>query len=302
MSKNLYAVLGGTGFLGRRIAKRLLRDGYRVRVVARRPQNGGELLQEDRATAVKANILRPDTVHAALDGASGVVNAVSLYRETRDLTFEKIHCEGASQLATAAAHAGVDRFIQISGIGANPGASDDYIRARGRGEAAVPNAFPSSVIVRPSVMFGRGDAFLTAILSVLRGFPVYPLFGTGKTRLQPVHVDDVAMACAKLLAAAQTEQVYEFGGPRILTYRQIVREVAAAQGRDVRMVPVPFTIWRVLATAARILPDAPVTRSQIALMEDDNVASRTVPGLPSLDVDARDIVPSAARREYEAQS
>ncbi|SDD45602.1 complex I NDUFA9 subunit family protein [Ruegeria marina] len=295
MSKDLYTVFGGTGFLGQRIAGHLLENGHRVRVVARRPERGGDLLQHARAEAVSADILRPESLSAALQGAAGAINAVSLYRETRDLTFERVHCEAASQLAAAAMRSGVGRFIQISGIGADPRAADDYIRARGRGESVVRDAFPSAVIVRPSVMFGEGDAFLTAIAQTIRRLPIYPLFGQGLTRLQPVYVDDVAMACAKLLAAAHAERLYEFGGPRVLTYRQLVGEVAQAQGRTVHMVPVPFAVWRAIAAAADILPAAPITRSQIALIEEDNVASRTVPGLSALGIDARDIVAVAAR-------
>jgi NADH dehydrogenase len=162
----------------------------------------------------------------------------------------------------------------------------------------VLDAFPSAVIVRPSVMCGQGDAFISAVVSSARRLPLYPLFGRGDTRLQPVHVDDVALACAELLAMTNGEDLYEFGGPRILTYRKLVGEIADAYALRVRMVPVPYPIWRLLAAAAVLSRHAPITPAQVALMEKDNIVSSTAPGLRSLGIDAREILSTIARGSF----
>ena len=133
---------------------------------------------------------------AALAGAFGAVNAVSLYVEHGRESFDAVHVEGAARLARHAREAGVERLVHVSGIGADPGSAAPYIRARGRGELAVTEAFGAATLIRPAVMFGPDDAFLTRLVKLVRTLPVYPMFGRGQTRLQPVYVTDVAEAIA----------------------------------------------------------------------------------------------------------
>jgi len=136
-------------------------------------------------------------VEAAVAGVDGVVNAISLYVEHGSDTFHSVHVEAAGKIARAARQAGITRLVHISGIGANMASPSPYIRSRGEGEAALRTALPGgAVIVRPAVMFAADDAFLTAILRLLRSLPAYPIFGDGRTRLQPVYADDVAAAIA----------------------------------------------------------------------------------------------------------
>lgn len=285
----LFTVFGGTGFLGRHVAARLLENGHRVRIAARRPERLPDGLRSDRTEVVAADLFEPASLRSALRGADGAVNAISLYLETGGVTFEAVHVEGAERLARQARAAGVARFVQLSGIGADAASNDPYIRARGAGERAVRSACPNASIIRPSAMFGPGGGLVTAILGVARRLPVYPLFGTGTTRLQPVHVDDVGLAIARGLQAEHLAPLHEFGGPSVYSYRDLVVRVAAAAGLSVRPVPVPFAVWHGLAALAERLPGAPLTRSQVELMKRDNVAADDLPGLEALDVTPRDI-------------
>lgn len=286
----LFTVFGGTGFLGSRVVRHLIQRGHRVRIAARNPARHPGLLETDLAEPVRADLFEPATLSAALTGADGAVNATSLYLEKGDLTFEAVHVDGAERLARAARQAGVMRLIQVSGIGSDPMSDDAYIRARGEGEAAVRAAHPSATIVRPGAMFGPDDALLAAILSTARRLPVYPLFGRGRARLQPVHVDDVAQGVASVLEAVEAAPCYEFAGPGVYTYARLVREVAGAAGLRVRTVPVPFAIWHSLAMLAERLPSAAITRAQVALIRRGNVAGGHLPGLRDLGIDPRDPV------------
>ncbi|HKK29425.1 MAG TPA: complex I NDUFA9 subunit family protein [Alphaproteobacteria bacterium] len=298
-SSQIYTVLGGTGFLGSRIVRHLCAGGHRVRVAARDPWRKPELLQSDRVEPVRADLFDPLTLSTALRDTHGAVNATSLYLERGSLTFDAFHVEGAERLARIARETGTSRFVQVSGIGSDQNADDRYIRARGKGETAVRKAFPAATIVRPSVMFGPDDAFLTAILTTARRFPVYPLFGSGETRLQPVHVDDVARAIAQAL---QTEQpaaaCYEFAGPDILSYRELVNAVTEAAGLRVRCIAVPFSIWRLLAFVTERMPGAPLTRSQVALIERDNVAADALPGICDLGL-SRQSITDFVRKKHQ---
>jgi uncharacterized protein YbjT (DUF2867 family) len=280
-------VFGGTGFLGRRIVERLLAHGFAVRAAARHPQPVRVLAgaEADRVEPLKADINDEASVAAALEGGWGAVNAVSLYVESGGATFRRVHVEGAARLARLAREAGVARLVHISGIGADPGSRSSYIAARGRGEEAVRAEFPSATIVRPAVMFGSDDAFLTMLRRLVRLMPVLALFGRGETRLQPVHVGDVAEAVARILAREEEGGLYELGGPRVTTYAELVRTIRQRTGSRTLLMPMPFAFWRVTGAVAEFLPGPPLARTQVELMEHDNVAMGEAPGLAALGVE-----------------
>jgi uncharacterized protein YbjT (DUF2867 family) len=286
--QRLVTVFGGTGFLGRRVVRHLLDHGFAVRVASRHPERVAAAFASDRPglQAASADIGDTGSIAASLEGAYGAVNAVSLYVEKGEATFQAVHVEGAGRVARVAHENGVGRLVHVSGIGADADSSSPYIKARGRGELAVREAFATATIVRPAVMFGPDDAFLTTLVGLLRRLPVYPMFGKGETRLQPVYVEDVGEAIARLLG--DSGQVagpgYEFGGPGIYTYRELLSSVADRIGARTRMLAMPFAAWEALAGVAERLPGAPLTRNQIALMRRDNVASKELPGLPDLGI------------------
>lgn len=283
MTSGPITVFGGTGFLGRRIVDRLLRAGWRVRVAARRAREGSV----GEAEACPANITDSAAVARAAAGAHAVVNAVALYSEHGRETFDSVHVEAAAGLAHAAQTAGVERLIHVSGIGADPASPSRYVAARGRGEAAVRDACPEAVILRPSVLFGSGDAFLTT-LDALTRMPLVPLFGRGRTRVQPVYVDDVAMAVERIVEFAEPPAtLFELGGAEVLEYRRILEQVMAHRGRQRPLLPVPFAVWHLLAGAGRVLPRPPLTRDQVILMQHDNVAGDDVAGFGELGIEAR---------------
>ena len=198
-------------------------------------------------------------------------------------TFQSTHVESAQWVAAQALRAGVDRLIHISGIGADAASQSRYIRKRGEGELAVRAAFSDALFVRPAVMFGPDDAFLTVILRLLRQLPIYPMFGRGLTRLQPAYVEDVAEAVALLMQQAETPStIFEFGGPRVYSYEELLQAI----GRIARLRPVlmriPFALWHPLAGLAERLPQPPLTRNQVELMQIDTTASENLPGFRAL--------------------
>jgi uncharacterized protein YbjT (DUF2867 family) len=279
-------VFGGTGFVGRRIMRRLRDAGATVRVASRHPaQDEGENVEQ-----VVADAHDERSVEAAVAGADGVVNAISLYVEHGAGTFHSVHVEAAARIARVARQAGVKRFVHVSGIGADTLSPSPYIRTRGEGEAAVQAAFPGAIVVRPAVIFARDDAFLTAILRLLRTLPAYPLFGDGRTRLQPAHVDDVAAAIAQLLRQTQEPSpIYELGGPRIYSYEELLRTIARIAGLRPVLVRMPFVFWDAAAGLAKMLPHPPLTRNQVELMQIDTTASDGRPGFGLLGISPRSL-------------
>jgi uncharacterized protein YbjT (DUF2867 family) len=233
MTGRTVTVFGGTGFLGRRIVRHLRAREFPVRIASRHPDRGHRQFGPDdqQLQPVEANIHDERSVADALAGAYGVVNAVSLYLERGQETFHSVHVESAQRVAAQAHRAGVERLVHISGIGADAASQSRYIRTRGEGELVVEAAFADAHIIRPAVMFGPDDAFLTTILKLLRQLPVYLMFGRGVTRLQPAYVEDVAEAIVRvMLRAARQPMIFEFGGPRVYSYEEFLRAVAHQAG------------------------------------------------------------------------
>ena len=282
----LITVFGGTGFLGRRVVRHLLRRGFRARIAVRQPRRVAELFgSEASVEGIEIDISDERRMADALAGATGAVNAVSLYREHGRQTFRTVHVDAAQRVARLAHEQGITRLVHMSGMGADPQSRSAYIRARGLGEVAVSEALPSATLARPAVMFGPDDAFLNTLIRLLRTLPVYPLFGRGETSLQPVHVENVGEAIAAMLQdAASAGRTYEFGGPETFTYAGLLRAIGAEIGVKPILSPMPYGLWFGLAGVLDVLPSPPVTRSQIELMEIDTVASPDAPGLASLGI------------------
>ena len=275
-------VFGGTGFVGRRIVRHLSDSGVTVRIASRHPAPGeGDIV---------ADVHDERAVETAVAGADGVVNAISLYVEHGSDTFHSVHVEAAARIAKKAQQAGVKRLVHLSGIGADPASTSPYIRNRGEGEAAVQAAFPGAIIVRPAVMFARDDAFLTTLVRLLRTLPAYPLFGNGRTRLQPVHADDVAAAVVQILRHVQAPSaVYELAGPRIYSYEELLRTIARTAGLRPMLLRTPFAFWEAAAGIAQLLPRPPLTRNQVELMQIDTTASGSRPGFGALGISPRSL-------------
>ena len=281
------AVFGGTGFLGRRVVRHLRRCGLSVRSASRHPDWGKELfaLDDPHLQSVEADIHDEQSVARVLAGAYGAVNAISLYVEHGTETFHSLHVECAQRLATQARQAGVERLVHVSGIGADVASPSRYVRKRGEGELAVRAAFADALLIRPAVMFGPDDSFLTTIITLLERLPIYPMFGRGLTRLQPAYVDDVAEAITRALQRTEKHPItFECGGPRVYSYEELLKAVAHEAGLKPKLIPIPFAAWHVLAWFAEMLPNPPITPNQVELMQVDNVASPEMPGFGELGI------------------
>jgi uncharacterized protein YbjT (DUF2867 family) len=298
-------VFGGTGFLGRGLVLRLAAEGASVRVAVRHPDPARSALHTaglNQITFFSADVRNQASVAAAVAGADAVVNAVSAYLEKSDVTFEAVHEQGAETVAREAASAGVARLVLVSGIGADPGSGFPYIRARGRGELVVQQAFPGATIVRPGAMFGQGDALFGTLADLAQLLPALPLIGGGRTRLQPAYVEDVAEAITRILADPGTAgHTYELAGPGVYTMRELVEMTLQLIGRRRLLVPIPFAVATVQARLFELLPSPPLTTSQVDLLRTDNVVSGVLPGFRELGIEPKgveEIVPTCIGRSH----
>ena len=280
------AVLGGSGFIGRYIVKRLASRGEVIAVGCRNAEAAKYLKPlGDVGQIVPLNVGIGDEalLPAFLAGNDSLVNCVGILRESGAQTFELVHHTGPARLARFAREAGVDRFIHVSAIGADPRSSSAYARTKAAGEQAVRDAFPTVTILRPSVVFGPEDQFFNRFAAMATVSPVLPLIGGGETRFQPVYVGDVADAVVACLEDSATAgRIYELGGPKIYSFREVLELVLSEIRRKRRFIDLPFAVAAFQAKLMSILPSPPLTPDQVELLKGDNIVSSGALTLASL--------------------
>ena len=289
MENRIVTVFGGAGFVGRYLVQQLAARGLRVRVAMRRPDEGlflramGDVGQIE---LVQANLRNAPSVAAAIAGADYVVNLVGVLYPRGAQSFAAVHARGGQLVAEAAARAGVQRLVQVSAIGAAADSPSLYARSKAAGEAAVLRAFPKATIVRPSIVFGPEDDFFNRFAALARILWVLPLIGGGQNRMQPVYVGDVATALARVLLDGDSSgKTFELGGPRVFTFKEILELVLHETGRSALLLPLPVPVAMMQAAVLELLPIPPLlTRDQVRLLQQDNVASAALPGLDALGI------------------
>ncbi len=270
-------VFGGSGFIGRYLVKRLAGSGVRVVAAVRHPGRAGFLKpmgDVGQVVPVRAELGDRSAVAAAVEGSDLVVNLAGILVESGRQRFQAVHERGAGHIAGVAAAAGASRLIHVSAIGADSESPSAYGRSKAGGEAAVRAAFPEADIVRPSVVFGAEDDFFNRFAALARIAPALPLVDRGRTRFQPVYVADVADGLSRIAGRRKTGGgTWEFGGPHIYTFRELLEFVLATTGRRAFLIPVPEALLSFQARILELLPAPPLTRDQIAMLRRDNVVS-----------------------------
>ncbi len=289
----LVTIFGGSGFVGRYIARRLAKEGWRVRVAVRRPNEAMFVKPYGAVGQVEpvfANIRDDASVRAVLMGADAVVNCVGILAETGKNGFDAVQAEGAGRVARIAAEFGIGTLIQISAIGADAESDSDYARTKALGERAVLEHMPNAVILRPSIIFGPEDEFFNRFAQMARFGPVLPVVG-GNTRFQPVYVDDVAQAAVLGVDGKAVPGVYELGGPDVATFRDLMAEMLKVIHRRRLILSVPFWAARVMGGTFDVLGwvsggliQGPITRDQVRNLRRDNVVGEEAKGFADLGI------------------
>lgn len=280
-------VFGGSGFIGRAVVQRLARQGFVVRVAVRDPIAADALKPMGvvgQIVPLYAALSNEPTVQRAVAEAALVVNLVGILAEHAAGEFQRVHVEGAGRIARLAAAAGVARVVHVSALGADPASPSRYGTSKAAGEAAVQAAFAAATILRPAIVFGPEDRFVNRFAAMAQMLPVMPVIA-GETRMQPVYVGDVADAVTAAAARADTAGViFELGGPRIWSFREILAYILKETARRRPMVSVPMGLARLQARVAERLPGKPLTRDQLLMLQRDNVVTPGMPGLADLDI------------------
>ena len=290
----LVTIYGGSGFVGRYIARRMAKAGWRVRVAVRRPNEAifvrpyGVVGQVE---PVLCNIRDDNSVRLALQGADAVVNCVGTFDKGGKNNFDAVQVEGATRVARLAAEEGVARMVQISAIGADAEADSLYASSKGKGEAGVLAHMPDATILRPSIIFGAEDAFFNRFATMARFGPVLPIAG-GATKFQPVHVDDVAQAAEQGITGAAAGGIYELGGPDVETFRALMQRMLEVIHRRRLIINMPNFVARIMAfgfdtmqtLTLGLAKNTMLTQDQLTSLAQDNVVAEDAKGFADLGI------------------
>lgn len=315
MAKKIVTIFGGSGFIGRYLVRALAPTGAVIRI-ASRSNNHTSLCKSmgevGQIAIFPCNARDSQAVQEAISGSSAVVNLTGILYQRGRQTFDEIHRKGPACMASIAADAGVRTFVHISAIGANSQSRSLYSKSKGEGEVAVYNNFKDATIIRPSLVFGPEDDFFNRFAAYAQFLPALPLIGGGNTKFQPVHVCDVAQSIIWSLQNKEARgQIFELGGPRVATFRELMELLLATINRRRLLVPVPFWlsalggdfIERLLALPAwaipALTPAPPITLDQVRLMREDNIVSQGSLGFTAMGispVSMETVLPSYLKR------
>ncbi len=267
-------VTGGTGFVGGHLIRRLRQEGLPVRTLTRHPDRA-QPLKDLGVEVVLGDISEKVSLEKAAEGIERVIHLVGIIQEIPGVTFRGVHVEGTRNVIEAARKAGVRHFFHQSALGTRPGAKSEYHRTKWEAEELVRQSGIPHTILRPSLIYGLGDGFTTRLSEMLKLVPVMPVIGSGKSRVQPVYIDDVVSCMVKAVTGdAFLNEIYEIGGPDQLTYEEVTKAIAEAMGIKRTAVHVPLFIMKPIARALEtMLSNPPLTTDQLIMLQEDNVCS-----------------------------
>ena len=288
----LVTVFGASGFLGRYVVRALTARGWRVRAAVRNPHTAHELKvigDVGQVQLMQANLRFPKSIARAVEGSDAVINLVSILFESGRQTFDALNVNGPDSIGEACAAAGITNVAHVSAIGANINSESDYARTKGEGEAVLRSHVAQADILRPSIIFGPEDEFFNRFAGLTAFAPALPLIGGGKTKLQPVFVEDVAAAVAISVTRGTSGRTYELGGPQAYTFKTLLEFILETIGKKRFLAPVPWFASNMIGFGGELSGALPfvkpfLTRDQVKNLKVDNVVAEDAAGFEAFDI------------------
>ena len=290
-------VFGGTGFLGRYIVQRLARQGWMINVVTRNPSEA--LFLKTAGYIGQINLFQGDfrnfeNLKSILKDSDVLINCVGILNESANQKFKFLHSDVPAKLAHYATELGINKFINISSIGADESSNSEYAKTKGLGEIRIRQAFPDAIILRSSVIFGAEDKFFNLFSSIATFSPVIPLVG-GRTLFQPVYVDDIAFAVEKILTDPKLTYkngvTYELGGPEVFCFRDLMKKMLSIIKRRRFILEIPFWIANIMCPLVYMANKLSfntipllITKDQIKQLKKNNIVSEKALGFGDLGI------------------
>jgi NADH dehydrogenase len=297
--KNKVITVFGTGFIGKNLIYQLLETGNIVRAVSRNPYLQGKLGSMGSSSNLDicyGNIVKPETIEKYIENSDIIINLVGVLHESGGESYFDSHVTGIKNIAELSTKYEVDGLLHVSSIGADINSDSKYQSTKGYGEKVLLENFPKAKIVRPSIVFGPDDGFFSVQSKIVKLSPIVPMFGGGNNKFQPVYVKDLIEGIIRLLNSKDDQgKIYEFGGPDVMTMKEVYELILKTLKIRRLLVPAPTVAAKLIATFAQLLPDPIITRDLVKILKFDNVVNGKSNTLASLNINpqsAKVIVPT----------
>jgi uncharacterized protein YbjT (DUF2867 family) len=261
---------GATGFVGKHMLERLLAEGHAVRALVRDPQKVN-LAEHGKVDLVAGDVVEGTRLNEGMQGCDAVIHLVGIIAEKGTNTFERVHHLGTRNVLGAAMRTGIKRFVQMSALGVRSDGVAPYQITKWKGEEEVRQSGIPFCILRPSLIFGEGDGFVTQMVATMRSAPLFrPVPGDGTPKFRPIAVEDVTTCFARALTyEAATNQTVDLGGPDELTLNEVLAEIARCASVRKPAMHIPMSLMMAGATVAqRLLKNPPVTVDQLRMLQE----------------------------------
>jgi len=289
--KKTITVFGGTGFIGRNLIGKIAKKGFKIVVPTRNPYLHGYLKpmgDPGQIEVLKFNPFDFSSLNEFIKSSEIVINCIGVLYEKKNQKFDHIHHLFPKFLSSILDKEITKKFIHISALGANKNSNSLYIKSKFQGEEAVINNFKNSIILRPSIVFGTNDSFFNLFNKLINILPIIPLAGS-KTKFQPCYVGDVTDAIIKIIEQVNLNSIYELGGPKIYTFKELIETLLVSLKKKRLIVELPDFAARVQAKVMQLLPNPLLTEDQLEILKSDNVCSNQYPGFKELGISARTV-------------
>ena len=297
--KNKVITVFGTGFIGKNLIYQLLEMGNIVRAVSRNPYLQGKLGPMGNSSNLDicyGNIVKAQTIEKYIANSDMVINLVGVLHESGGETYFNSHVTGIKNISKLSAKYRIKELLHVSSIGADVNSDSKYQSTKGEGEKVLLENFPKAKIVRPSIVFGPDDGFFSVQSKIVKLSPVVPMFGGGANKFQPVYVKDLVEGIIKLLNSKNDHgKIYEFGGPDIMTMKDVYELILKTLKIKRLLIPAPTFAANFIAIFAQLLPDPIITRDLVKILKFDNVVREDKNNIQSLNISpqsAKVIVPT----------
>ena len=289
--KKTITVFGGTGFIGRNLIGKIAKKGFKIVVPTRNPYLHGYLKpmgDPGQIEVLKFNPFDFSNLDEFIKSSEIVINCIGVLYEKKNQKFDHVHHLFPKFLSSILDKEITKKFIHISALGVNKNSNSLYIKSKFQGEEAVINNFKNSIILRPSIVFGTNDSFFNLFNKLINILPIIPLAGS-KTKFQPCYVGDVTDAIIKIIEQVNLNSIYELGGPKIYTFKELIETLLVSLKKKRLIVELPDFAARVQAKVMQLLPNPLLTEDQLEILKSDNVCSNQYPGFKELGISARTV-------------
>jgi len=287
-NRKIIAIFGAGGFIGKHLMRQLTNLDYRIKVATRNPYLKGYLKplgNPGQIELFKTNIYDVEDIKKVLKNCDFVINLVGILHETKKQKFNEIHSDFPNLLSNLCSEFKIKNLVHISALGVKEKHTSKYMQSKLQGEKNIQEAFKSSVILRPSLIFGPDDKFFNNFAAIAQFSPALPLIGGGRTKFAPIYVDDVAKAIVKVLEMNSSEtKIYELGGPKNYSFKELMEILLDEIKKKRFLIPVPFGVAKFQSYFLQMLPKPLLTTDQVELLKYHNIVSGDHPTLKELGI------------------